>query len=93
MVRRIPGLSVYPGILHLEHVLVHHHVVDLAGLAWERGPVSRLPRVGTECVLKKDGAAAILTLEIPGKLNKVWVSSHAVFLTGQACSVHSRRHS
>ena len=44
-------VAVYPGVLH-QRALVHHHVVDLAGLPGEGGAVHVSSIVGTECVVK-----------------------------------------
>ena len=51
MIRPIP---VYPGVPH-HRTLVHHHVVDLAGLPGEGGAVHVSSIVGTECVVKGEG--------------------------------------
>ena len=64
----IRPISVNPRILD-NGALVHHHVVDLAGLAGERRPIHARVVVRAERVVKRDRAVVQFSLQISKQNN------------------------
>ena len=60
LIRPVP---VNPGILD-HSTLVHHHIVDLAGLAGEGGPIHAVVIVRAEGVVKGDGTVVQFSFQI-----------------------------